>query len=563
MEKGRIIDALQETADLAELLGENPFKVRAFANAARTLKSASSRPVDWTRPGVLEEIRGVGKGIARFVREMIRTGCASELEAYRSKVPEGVREILQVQGVGPRKVAVLWRDIGVESPGELEYACLENRLVTLPGFGSKSQERVLNGVRFLMANRGKALLPSILNFQENLFYESEFPASELWAWTGEAGRMLETVSEVHLLTCHRPLAEELGRLRKLSKEGDSWRGAASPGVPFVVSLVDEVHFGSRCVWETCSAGFRSARAGRLEARGLRWTQEGLHGPSGAVPTAVETEFWRAAALDPVPAECRELPEALDFDFSSLLKASDLAGAFHVHTDWSDGGASLETMVESARSLGWDYVGICDHSKTAVYAGGLDETRLKGQGKEIDVLQKAHPEIRIFKGVESDIMAEGALDYEDRVLAGLELVVASVHSRFGLARDAQTLRLVRAVKHPATTFLGHPTGRLLLGREPYTHDWEAVASAASEAGICIELNANPHRLDVDWRRIPGLRKRGVPIALNPDAHSPDGLRDVRYGVLMARKALCRREDILNTLDRQSIEEWLESKKEAER
>lgn len=557
MDRARVMEALEELARLSELEGDNPFKVRAYQNGARALDGATTGPEGWEAPGALEAIPGVGKGIAQKVRELLRTGTMAELEAARERVPPGVREMLEIPGLGPKKVSALWREMGITGPGELEYACVENRLAALKGFGPKTQARVLEGLSFRKSVRGKILLPAARGFQEEVVAGTPPPAGAAWGWTGEGARSCEVVSGLELVTADRGFAEALAARHALAVSGDGFSGALPGGPALSVRVVAPAGFGAALVWDASAPAFREALAGRLAAAGLGWDAGGLRRGARRVATPDEGAFWDAAGTPAVPAECREWAEAVGLDATSLVAEPDLRGAFHVHTDWSDGGASLEAMVAAAEALGWSWVGICDHSASAAYAGGLDAGRLAEQGRAIAALQAGHPGIRVFKGVESDILGDGLLDYPREVLAGLEVVVASVHSRFSLREAEQTARLVRAASDPATTMLGHPTGRLLLAREGYAHDWEAVADAVAAASAVVELNANPHRLDVDWRRIPALRAAGVRVAVNPDAHAPAGLKDVWYGLRMARKGLCTRSDVVNALEAPQVAEWLNS------
>ena len=560
MERDGIVGALEELAALSELLGENPFKVRAYANAARTLSKTSQPVEEWARPGVLEALPGVGKAIAEKVREGLATGSMHKLEELRAKVPEGVKEILGVQGLGPRKAGLLWRQLGILSAGELEYACIENRLLALPGFGPKTQAKVLEGVRLLADRRGKLLLPSALGAQAALRARLEGGlARTAWLFAGEAARLCPVVSRLELAVETARAAEAAALLGLSEAAPGRFEGRSPEGCPIDLWASAPESLGAAAVWASSGEAFREALRRELAAAGLSWSQRGLEREGRSVPAPSEAAFWRAAGRAPVPPECRELPEALAEDLSDLVAEGDLRGAFHVHTDWSDGGATLETMVTAAEALGWEYVGLCDHSASAVYAHGLDSERLMAQRAAIAEAQTRHPGIALFAGVESDILGGGELDYSDELLATLDLVVASVHSRFGLDEEAQTERLVRAVSHPATTMLGHPTGRLLLSREPYPHRWEEVEEALMRAGAAVELNANPHRLDVDWTRLPSLRRRGLPVAINPDAHSVAGLVDVGYGIWAARKGLARRSDILNALGREAVGAWLRSRK----
>ena len=556
MDRETIVSMLEELALLSEVLGENPFKARAYAGAARTLSKVPGPVETWPQPGVLEAFPGVGKAIAEKVREALASGSMAKLEELRAEVPEGVREMLVVPGLGPKKASVLWRDLGVLSLGELEYACLENRLVRLKGFGEKTQEKVLSGVRFRLRQAGRFLLPQALAARRAA--EARLLRAlpdRCWAWTGEAARLCPVVQGLEVLTVEGSAARAAAEVLGLPGDGQVPKGTTADGFPLTLRSSPSHSFGASLVWHASAPPFREALAERLAAAGLAWTEHGLHSAGAPIPTPTEEAFWAAVGRPPTPVECRELPEALDVDLSALVAEEDLRGAFHVHTDWSDGGASLEAMAAAAAERGWAFLGIADHSRSAVYAGGLDEGRLTDQRRAVEDVRRSLPSLRIYHGVESDILSEGALDYSDDVLASLEGVVASVHSRFALAREEQTRRLTAALSHPATAILGHPTGRLLLSREGYDLDWDAVVDAAAAHGKALELNANPHRLDVDWRRIPGLMSAGVAVAINPDAHAIGGLDDLRYGVWAARKGLARRERVVNAWSAEALEAWL--------
>lgn len=561
MDRSGVVEALEELALLSELLGENPFKAKAYAGAARALWRATPHESTWADAGVLESVPGVGKGTAERVRELLSSGRLGELEDLRSKVPPGVREILQVPGLGPKKVAALWQDLSVTTPGELEYACLENRLLTLPGFGPRTQQKVLAGLKARARYSGMLLLPAALAVQREV--RELMPQGARFAWTGEAGRLCPVVEGLEMLVADADAARRMAsHLRLLERAPALFEGSLTSGSRLRIRLVAPCSFGAVAVWHASSDAFRETLQMRLAEGGATWGADGLSRGGAAVETPSEEAFWAAVGRAPVPAECRELPQALDEDLSDLVSEGDIRGAFHVHTDWSDGGATLEEMAGAAEALGWTYLGICDHSVSAAYANGLSAERLREQRAAIAENQPRHPGLRIFAGVESDILGEGALDYPGDALDSLDLVVASVHSRFTLDEESQTRRLVAAVSHRAATCLGHPTGRLLLAREGYAFNWEVVVSAMATARTLVELNANPHRLDVDWTRIPGLRGAGLRIGIHPDAHSVEGLSDVKYGVWAARKGLARRADVVNALSGAEVGEYLRSRREAQ-
>ena len=535
---------LEELSRLSELAGENPFKARAYARAARRLEHEEEPLEALLRPGALESLPGIGKGTAALIRHMAETGSMDALDEMRASVPEGVRRMLDVRGLGPKKVRTLWTDLGVASPGELQYACVENRLLQLPGFGAKLQARVLEAVRFLRQAEGRVLLPLALEEQANLETALGGLLPGCRAWVGEASLRRETVAALGLLASESE-ADAAAALGLETLEG-GWSGHTEGGLPMRLVRVPRSALGSRAIWETSSKAFREALAERLRRAGLLWCEEGLSRGGAALDTPTEDRFWECCGLAAVPAECRELPDALEVDPDELVQEDDLKGAFHNHTDWSDGAASLEAMAERARDLGWSYIGICDHSASAFYANGLDEGRLLRQREAIAELSRALSPFSVLAGIESDIRSDGSLDYPSGVLETLDVVVASVHSGLQLSPEKQTERLCAAVTNPSTSILGHPSGRILLARSESPYDWRALLDAAASAGIAVELNANPHRLDVDWRRIPEVRAAGLPIAINPDAHSLEGLEDLRFGIWAARKGLARKADVINCL-----------------
>jgi len=555
-------DVLDEIAALLELKGESPFKSRAYARAARTLRRMGGDLAEVVEAARKGEIAGIGAGIAARLEELLDKGRVEYLEELRAAFPEGVREMLRIPGLGPRKVATLYRELGVQSLGELEYACVENRLVELKGFGPKMQSKILDGLRRLLQYRTLYRLPEIMDAGNHACAALQ-KAGVRCVPTGAFRRFCETAAAAEVLAVGADAEEVASVLRQIG------RARLKPGIAVpedapaaVVACRTRLGTPVRAycaaesdgVWAwLCTTGASehiAALRARAEARGFEWRANGLFRDGKQVELESEEEVYGLLGLACVPPELREgrgeIEDAQQEDaFRGLLTSADLRGILHVHSFWSDGLASIAELAEAVRAMGMSYLGITDHSRSAGYAGGLSAERVRAQHEEIDRLNEQFAPFRILKGIESDILPDGSLDYDEETLAAFDFVVASVHSSFGMSEEQMTERLVRAVENPFTAILGHPTGRLLLAREGYRVDLERVLEAAARTGTAVELNANPHRLDLDWRWHRRARELGVRIAICPDAHSLEGLEDtIRFGIGIARKGGLRRTDVVN-------------------
>ncbi len=551
MDKKDIAAILKQAGTLMELHGVNPFKARAFLNGARTVERLEEDVAALVDSGGLNEIKGIGKGLAAAIADIVRTGSFPEFEELKNATPEGLLDILRVRGLGAKKVRAIWKKLGITALGELEYACLENRLKDLEGFGEKTQQAVLAGIQQLRRHRDYVHLHRALAAAEEV--EAALRESlhvRRFARTGELARFREVIRDVMLIVAVSSRSGLEDDVRRVMPEGevrsgeDGFTVITSSGIPVELQIVPGEDFGTRQLIGTGSETF------------LGWLRE--KGDVESMREENEEDVFARLGLPFVPPELRESPPASLPEAKDLVSFEDLRLMLHVHTSWSDGVHSIEEMAKAARDMGFTAIGICDHSRSAFYANGLDEDRLRMQHEEIEALNAKGPGVRILKGIESDIPPDGSLDYPDSILETFDFIVASVHSSFRLSREDQTRRLVTAVRNPFTTILGHPTGRLLLARPGYDVDMDAVLEAAAESNTIIELNANPHRLDLDWRLIPRAKELGVKLAVNTDAHRVEGLRDIRYGVAMARKGAATAEDVVNTW---SVERFLEWKLQA--
>lgn len=542
MTKAQILDLLEDLENLLRLNDANPFKIRAFEKARDAIAGAPDFEALLAR-GELTEIPGIGKGIASVIGEFVASGACQERDALRAALPAGLEELTKLSGLGPKKARSVIDALGVHSVAELEYACRENRLVELPGFGAKTQDKILRSIQTWKNAQGKALLGDVLQWGE-AFTESlaqglegkRVSESGLWRRRQEVLADLEYVVEQGSLS---PAQALLARFQES-------HGAAP--IPVSFAEAPRAEFGSALFAQSSSAEHKSQIFLKSPPAQTFETEENLYQLQG-LP-------W----IDPVLRESGgEVLLARAGEISQVIEIGAVRGVFHNHTTRSDGTHSAREMVGAARELGLSYIGISDHSRSAFYARGLAAEAIVEQEAELTELQRDFPDVRIFRGVESDILADGALDYEDAVLEKMDFVVASIHSRFQMDESAMTERMLRAIRNPHTRMIGHLTGRILLGRAGYALDMERILSEAAEQGVAIELNAHPSRLDIDWRWGELLRKTGCPVMINPDAHEMAGLAHVRIGELMARKALLPAAQVINTRDTAGVEKWLRTRK----
>ena len=542
---------LKDTAALIELTGGNEFRARAFSSAARTIERLEEPVSQLVASGELEDVRGIGSALAAQIAEIMQRGTFDVYEDLLGAIPPGLTEVLRVKGLGGKKVRAIWKNLGITTLSELEEAATVGRLAELPGFGVKSQENILESIRFLQkygTNRQYAHAvvisdPFLLKIRET---EGIVQAS----FAGALRRKLETVSSVEIVAATEERAkasESLGVW--LERDGKAFHGKLPDGVPLTVFLVDVAEYGTELWKRTGSEEHVKQFETRFGAPARVSAEEGV---------------FEKAGLSYVPPELREngdeLERAAEGRIPELITDDDIRGALHNHSTYSDGAHTLRQMVEAARSIGYSYYAACDHSQSLAIANGMPVDRLQKQQAEIRALNEEFqsdggPPFRIFSGIESDILIDGSLDYPDDVLATFDIVVASVHSRFNMTVDEATRRIIRAVENPFTTILGHPTGRLLLRREGYPIDHEKIIAACAANGVVMEINANPRRLDLDWRWVRHATDRGVILSINPDAHSIDELYYMRWGVAVARKGWLQAEQCLNAMPLDAFSAWI--------
>ena len=568
MDNRALIKAFRLTAQLLELHDENPFKIRAYEGTATALEQLEFPVAEVERPG-LPDRTGLSKTQAAKVAELLDTGTFDELQRLLDTTPPGVVELLNIKGIGPKKVRALWRDAGIEGPEQLREAAEAGRVAQLKGFGTKTQDAILAALEFTTQSAGKLLFSQAEQLAADLGGRlGQLPGVAEVAATGEVRRALEIVETVALLVAapdpapvHELLNAAPGLHADPHRSGPwAWRGTTTEGgVAVAVRVVPAADFVNQLAIETGNAAHLDTplpHPGPSKPNTLRqWLKRERF--------ANEPALYEAAGLQYVVPELREglgeLELAAEHKIPVLVEDGDLRGSLHNHSTYSDGSHSLRQMATFLRDAGYEYLGICDHSQAAHYANGLGPERVRQQQREIDELNQELAPFRIFKGVEADILGDGSLDYDAELRDTFDFVVASIHSNLKMDEQRATERLLAAIANPHCTMLGHPTGRLLLRRAGYPIDFKAVIDACAQHQVLIEINANPWRLDLDWRWVRYALAQGVQLSINPDAHHTNGYADMRYGVLAGRKGMLTKEMTFNAKSVEEAAAYFEARK----
>lgn len=552
---------LSQIGALLAVKGEQKFKARAYAGAARSLIALDTDDLaPLLRSGELADTPGIGPATLSVVRELVETGESSYLNQLREGIPEGLLDVLRVPGLNAAKVQLIHDALGVESLEDLERAARNGQLAELPKFGKKTAEKILKGIEILRRNAHLKRFPAAaIEAHQLLANVVKHPDITQADVAGSIRRHNELVSDIDIVA---ECSVDPGKVAESFARSPGVRQSKTQEDPGSVQIrfVDGTHLDMHCVtkadypvalWRaTGSAAHVEEMNVLARNRGFEIIGNSLIAKGGKrVDLKDEAAFFAALDLEPIPPEMREgmgeIEAAARHELPNLATFDDIRGALHCHTDYSDGTASIETMAVAAKHRGWDYIGISDHSESAFYAGGMKRDKLLQQIEEIDRLNAELKGFRILKGIEADILADGRLDYDTQILESFDYVIGSIHSRFSMDRDAMTKRVLAALDDPHLTILAHPTGRLLLTREPYPIDIEAVLEKAADVGVAVELNADPHRFDLDWRYCRQAKELGVTIEIGPDAHSTAALDNVHFGIGMARKAWLEAGEILNT------------------
>ncbi len=553
-ENKEIAERLAYQAQLMEVLSEDTFRVRAYQNGANILKRLETPASELLADGELETVDGIGKSISEAVESIHATGTTPHILELEARIPKGVIELLDISGLGPRKVAIIWKEMGIMNAGELYYACLENRLVEARGFGLKTQDKLLRTLEFRRSNQDKFLYAELVPHLEKVqrLLRENFGVEARIEVTGEMRRQLPVVEKIDLLLepdYYKDIMLML--IRSDDYEIMTAGGDVLSAVVRGTGINIQFHF----------QGINYFRA-LFETTGPREHTDLIPLEDGYIYQS-EEEIYELARLPYIPPVLREGAGEIRKTYRNavpqLVKASDIRGLIHAHSTWSDGRHSLQEMADACREMGMEYLGISDHSQSAVYANGLSPERVKEQMQEIDLLNQQYQDFRILKGIEADIRADGELDYDPILLSGFDFVIASIHSNLNMSETQATERLLKAIKNPFTSILGHATGRLLLTRPGYPIDHRAIIEACAEYQVAIELNANPNRLDLDWKWIRYAVELGVTIAINPDAHRKEALHDYQWGIPIAQKGMLSPELTLNAKSLPEIEEWFLSKR----
>lgn len=575
METARIARILDEMGTMLEINGENPFRCRAYHTAAQSLSNLPDELTAMIADGRLKEVPGIGDTMYAKIVQLATTGQLAAYDDLRRSTPPGLVALLRVPGLGPKKIKALHDELKIETLADLRAAAESRKIAALKGFGEKTEAKILEGIAFVEKSGDRILQSHALRLVTPIIEAVQEHKKVIRVeYCGSLRRRAETIGDLDILFSAKQPEEVIDAFVKLPQVASVLAHGPTKasvrladGVQCDLRGVEDAQFAFALHYFTGSKAHNIAMRKRAIARGLSLNEYALAGDGRSIQCHTEHELFEALGLAYIPPELREdageIEAAESGKLPKLIESDDLKGTFHCHTDWSDGAATLAEMAQAARERGLQYLGIADHSRSAGYAGGLSIERVRAQWAEIDALNESFGSgFRIFKGTECDILPDGSLDYPDDLLDGFDYVVASVHSSFGLSREQMTARLVRAASNPRVTMIGHPTGRLLLARDGYALDLDTVIDAAAKSGVMIEINANPHRLDLDAPHCRRARDKGVLIPINPDAHSPGGLDDLEYGIGVARRGWLEKSHVWNTLTLRSIIKHMEHRHQPE-
>ncbi len=545
-DRKEIINLLYNIADLLEFKGENPFKVNAFRNGANAIRQLGDKFDFYLKEKTLDEIKGIGKGLQSVIYEFAEKGESTELKSLLSNIPDTLIELFSVHGLGPKKIKVLYDELGIKSIGELEYACRENRIALLKGFGKTTQEKILAELEKRKYFAKYVLLHQADKIANEIESElSTIKAVKKHTRTGELRRIREIISQIDFVVLIDKEKTFTELFEITAKENNRIFIKTKYQIPVSIFITNDIDSFEKTLFvSTGSVEF-------LSKSGFNFVK--LKGKS-------ETEFFKSMKMEFVIPEMRE-EEYFTLNETkrknSDLQLSLMNGLLHFHTTFSDGRDTLDSMINKAKELGFKYAAVCDHSKSAFYANGLTEERVLEQKKQVKKYSEEN-KFTVFQGIESDILTDGSLDYSEDFLKNIDFVVASVHSQFNLSETDMTKRIIRAIENPYTDLLGHPTGRLLLSRDAYKLDVKKIIDACSANDVAIEINSNPRRLDLDWRWIYYARNKGCKFSINADAHSNEDILYTGYGISIARKGGIQTGEVINCYDENKFRKFLKRK-----
>ncbi len=529
---------------LMEIHDDNPFKIRSYKNAYLNIRKLS-KPIAEMSPIEIKSIPRIGASTLDKILEIIDNQQLTLLKEYQNKTPKGILQLLKIKGIGPKKIKTIWKELGIESPVELLYACNENRLVQLKGFGQKTQTDIAQKINFFLQNSDSFLWANIKNEADILFefFREKIPKKNRLSFTGAFRRKdpilkaIEFVTDVDI----NFLAQAYPQLKK--QANTALTGKSKLGVPFKIFHCPTDEFGKKLFDTSGKKEFNQLVLDKIK---------NLH------PSPNEEAIFAQAKLPFCPPELRWGSLPSDQIIKNLITKNDIKGVIHAHSQWSDGHNTILEMALEAQKNGYEYLVITDHSKSAFYANGLQAEQVLAQMEEIDAINQKLDGFHVLKGIESDIRNDGNLDYDDDLLDKFDIIIASIHSNLRMDRTTATQRLIAAIEHPKTRILGHLTGRLLLAREGYPIDIDRILDACAKHQVAVELNANPYRLDIDYQHIRKALDKGVQISINPDAHSIQGIGDIQYGILAARKAGVAAKNNLSSLSLEQFQKFISKK-----
>jgi len=571
MDKKEISRILEEIGLMLELKGENPFKIKAYVNGARIVELLEGDLKDYIKDGKIEGIKGIGKALSDKIVELYETGRLKYYEELKSSIPSGIFDIMRIPGIGPKKAKTLYEKLDIKSIGELEYACKENRLITLDGFGEKTQEKILKGIQELKKYSGLFLYsyvkPIAEEIKERLMTSSLVTKCEI---AGSLRRKKEVVKDIDIIaSAKEPMKlmdyfTELEQIEEVISKGETKTSVRlKAGMMMDLRVVEEEQFPYALHHFTGSKEHNTALRHRAKKMGIKINEYGLFRDDELIKCRDEKDFFNVLGLYYIPPELREnmgeIEAAEKGELPGLIEYGDIKGLLHIHTTYSDGSLSVTEMADAAKRMGFSYIGISDHSRSAFYANGLKEDDIKRQIEEIDEYNLRSKDFKILKGIESDILPDGSLDYDEDILSLFDFVIASIHSNMNMSRDKMTDRLINVLKNRYTTILGHMTARILLAREACEMDIYRIIDTAAKKNKIIEINSDPQRLDLDWRYIKYAKERGVKFAINPDAHSIEGLNNIAYGLGIARKGWLEAKDVVNCMNITELRDYFGKQK----
>ncbi|MBK8521337.1 MAG: helix-hairpin-helix domain-containing protein [Ferruginibacter sp.] len=553
MDNYQIAENFSLLSKLTDIHAENNFKAKSYAIAAFQIEKLPEQLSEIPREKIAS-IKGIGESSAKKIIEILETGSLKVLQELIEKTPIGVIEMLNIKGIGPKKISTIWKEMEIESIGELLYACKENRLKLYKGFGEKTQQSVTETIEFYLSSQGSHLYPQVeaVEPQITAYLQKLFSPENVFL-TGSFKRQLEIVDELEYVVNSsieniKPKFQSANPPELLEENTDSLLYKLLNGLKLRLYSATE-NFEKKCFFTAGSAEF-------INDFIFRFPDIDFSSASKPDDSAVFTQ----AGINYIPYCLRETPEIIErattVPLPQLIQPGDIKGIIHSHSNWSDGSNTLEEMAKSAKEQGYEYLVISDHSKSAFYANGLTEERIQAQHEQVDALNSKLKDFKIFKSIESDILYDGSLDYSNAVLATFDLVIASVHSILKMTEEKSMQRLITAIENPYTTILGHMTGRLLLSRKGYPVDHKKIIDACAANKVVIELNAHPSRLDIDWRQIDYALEKNVLISIDPDAHFIEGFKDIRYGVLVAQKAMVTKEQNLSSMGLMEFEHYIQ-------